>query len=296
MRDRTTGMQTIVRAIAALTMGAAAAAAQTPGTVKIGNEVKKTSGVVVSLEAGDVACYVTLKDDAGKEFNELADFSICETKPSLVGKRVALTYKLEKVMADECQGNPDCTKTKTVALIIAAKVIGSGPAAAPKPAGPKQASFCTPLETVVFSCRTGTKMVSVCASKDASARSGYVQYRFGPPASRDPLELTVPADEPLPPKAATGENVPYSGGGASWLRFKNGPYAYVVYTGIGNWGPNGSKLTLDGVAVERGGKTVTVLPCNGEPTTALWPDWYEKTGITARGEEFDLPIDWSVRK
>jgi|SRR6185369_4749419 len=112
-----------------------AAAAPSPDTVKIGKEIKKTVATVTDLQAGDVACYLTLKDDQGSEFSELGDFEICE-KRSLVGKRVKLTYTLGNVMADECQGNPDCTKTRKVALVTGAKVLSSSKAA-PK-ASPKK--------------------------------------------------------------------------------------------------------------------------------------------------------------
>jgi hypothetical protein len=110
-----------------------AAAAQAPDTVKIGKEIKKTVATVKELQAGDVACYLTLKDDQGAEFSEMADFEICEQQ-SLAGKRVKLTYTLGNVMADECQGNPDCTKTRKVALVTAAKVLSGKvtPKTAPK--------------------------------------------------------------------------------------------------------------------------------------------------------------------
>jgi len=101
------------------------------GTVKIGKEIKKTVGVLTDLQAGDVACYLTLKDDQGAEFQELGDFEICE-KPALVGKRVRLTYALGNVMAEECQGNPDCTKTRSVPLVTAVKVLGGKTAPKPK--------------------------------------------------------------------------------------------------------------------------------------------------------------------
>jgi len=108
-----------------------AAAAQGPDTVKVGKEIKKTVATVTELQAGDVACYLTLKDDQGAEFSELGDFSICE-KRSLLGKRVKLTYTLGTVIADECQGDPACTKTRKVALVTAAKVL-SGKAAPKSP-------------------------------------------------------------------------------------------------------------------------------------------------------------------
>jgi hypothetical protein len=106
-------------------------AAKEPDTVRIGNEVKKTVGVLTELQAGDVACYLSLKDDKGVEFQEMGDFSICE-KPSLVGKRLRLTYELGNVMAEECQGDPDCTKTRTVPLVMSVKVLGAKGVVKPK--------------------------------------------------------------------------------------------------------------------------------------------------------------------
>ena len=242
---------------------------------------KKTAGVIVAMESGDVACYLKLKDDRGGTFSEMAKFEICE-KTSLIGKRVALTYELARVMSEECQGNPDCKKSRTVALVSAAKVIDAEAAASQK-------SFCTPAETVVFACRTGAKMVSVCASRDAGPGKGYVQYRFGRPDSTEPLELTLPEGQLVPPKAATGESVAFSGGGGAWLRFRKGQLAYTIYTGIGNWGPKGEKRVKEGLFVERAGKPVASLKCVDKPISLLGPDWFEKVGIKDNNEDFDFP-------
>lgn len=278
--------------MAGLALGSGVVRAQAPETVVVGKETKKTVGVVTGLEAGDVACYVSLKDDRGVAFQELADFSICE-QDSLVGKRVKLTYELAKVMADACQGDPACKDSKTVALVTTAKPLPGGPGTAPAKAkgasAPAQTSFCTPMEEVVFACQTGTKLVSVCASKGASAKQGYVQYRFGKPDSRDPLELIHPEGEVAPSRAATGENVPFAGGGGAWLRFRKGDTAYVVYSGIGKWGPKGETMEKQGVVVERGSATLASLPCTGPLRSELGPDWFEKTGISANGEEFFFP-------
>ncbi|MCX6553307.1 MAG: hypothetical protein NTY02_20265 [Acidobacteria bacterium] len=251
--------------------------------------------MVTALENGDVACYLTLKDDQGVVFKELGDFDLCTRQPSLIGKRVALKYSVENVMADECQGNPDCKKTRTVALVASVQVLGSPAASKTAPAvtqaqsGSQQTSFCTPLEVVVFACRTGAKLVSVCASKDASPTRGYLQYRFGKPDSMDPIEITLPVGEPVPPKAASGENVPFAGGGGSWLRFRNGPFGYVVYTGIGKWGPHGETMEKQGIVVERSGKTVANLPCSGTLTSELGPEWFEQVGVKTDDEDFLFP-------
>jgi hypothetical protein len=96
---------------------------QPTSTVAIDKVVKKTLGTVTALSAGDVACYVSLKDDQGMVFKEMAEFDICEQKPSLLGKRVELSYMASSVMSDACQGDPSCKKTRRVILISQARVI-----------------------------------------------------------------------------------------------------------------------------------------------------------------------------
>lgn len=278
-------------AAAPLLLAVASLATAQPASIKVGNEAKNTSGIVTDVVNGDTACYLTLKDAKGAEFTEMADFSFCEKPKTLLGKRVALTYKLAKVMSDECQGDMNCKKTKTVALVSALTVTGDAPPAT-KPvggAGKGQTSFCAGVEDVVFACRTGAKLVSVCAAKELSRNRGSVQYRFGKPDSSDPLELMLPEDGPLAAKSATGENVPFAGGGGAWLRFKKGAYTYTVYTGIGKWGPKGETREKAGLQVMQGGKSVASLKCTGPVTSQLGPEWFEKTGVKANGQEFDFP-------
>ena len=251
---------------------------------------KSPFGVVKRLDNGDVSCVLTLEDDQGREFTEPGDFGICFQKPSILGKRVALTYAMAKVLAAECQGDVGCGKSERVALVTKARIVEArtdSKAAASPPSG--QASFCAPQEEIVFACRTGAKLVSICASRDASATRGYVQYRFGKPDSREPLELLLPEDRPVPSKAVTGESVPFAGGGGAWMRFRKGAFAYVAYTGIGKWGPNGQTREKAGVAVEQAGRMVANLKCSGRPASLLGPDWFEKAGVQGRGEEFDFP-------
>ena len=85
-------------------------------TVLVGKERKNARGILIDLQAGDVACYATLKDDQGKPFDELAEFEICE-RTDLLKQSVALSYVMGTVMADSCQGDMDCKDTKAVALI-----------------------------------------------------------------------------------------------------------------------------------------------------------------------------------
>lgn len=266
------------------------ARAQEVPTVKIGQATKKTVGTVTATNSGDIACYLTLKDDRGAVFEEMADFEICDQKPPLKGKRVTLTYSLQKVMSDECQGDPACKKTRTVALVSAARVItaGSTTGTSAKPAA-QRTSFCTPAETVVFACRTGAKMASVCASKDSGPKA-YLQYRFGKLDGSEPLEQVLPeGGQVAAARAANGESVPFSGGGGAWLRFRKGQFTYTVYTGIGNWGPKGEKRTKSGLHIEHAGKPLATLKCQEEPISLLGPDWFEKAGVKPGNEDFDFP-------
>ena len=271
--------------IAVLIAGASPVAAQDGGTIKIGDATKKTAGTIVAMNIGDVACYLTLKDERGTVFEEMATFEICE-KPALLGKRVALSYQLGKVMAAECAGDVTCKKTRTVALVSGARVIET--AAGAKPAA-TQKSFCSASEVVIFSCHTGTRMVSVCASRDAGLNKGYLQYRFGKFDSSEPLEIVLPEGRIAPAKAAIGEVVSFAGGGGTWLRFTKATATYTVYSGIGNWGPKGEKQTKEGLVVERAGKPVASLKCLDLTTSLLGPDWFEKVGIEPGGQDLTFP-------
>jgi hypothetical protein len=267
-----------------------------PATVKVGNFIKQSVGTVTDVQAGDLACHMSLKDDQGRAFEEMADFTLCENPKTYLGRRVNLSYTLGTVAADACQGDPSCKKTRPIVLVQSLTVVGAKntnatpPASTPPAIAGGSTSFCTRQETVVFSCRTGAKMVSVCASNNATPSQGYLQYRFGKASSNDALELVLPQAEVVANQAASGETVPFAGGGGSWLRFKKGGYAYVAYTGIGKWGPKGETQEKSGVVVERNGKTVAALKCTGNTTSELGPDWYDKLGVkTQVNEDFLFP-------
>jgi hypothetical protein len=168
------------------------------------------------------------------------------------------------------------------------------PANSEKAMASNASSFCTAAETVVFACQTGAKQVSVCASRTVSPTTGYVQYRFGSSGaagkSGAPLEIAHPAGQVHPLKAAYGSNETFSGGGGAWMRFRNPPYAYVVYSGIGRWGPSGEPTSKEGVVIEKDGNAVANLKCNGNSSGELGPDWLEKAGYTANSnEQFEFP-------
>jgi hypothetical protein len=250
--------------------------------VKVGNETKRSSGQVKELQNGDASCVMVMTDERGKEFIESADFDICFQEPSPIGHWVALGYRMENVMADSCQGDPECGETQRIALVVSAKII-EAPALLSTPA-----SQCAANESIVFNCAAGSKLISVCAAAGTSADTGYLQYRFGKPGMKP--ELTLPASKTPPNKSVTGESMPFAGGGGSWLRFRNGTNAYVVYTGIGRWGKNGAPAEKQGVVIEQSGRQIANVKCSGTLTSELGPFWFEAMGLTiGEEEEFLFP-------
>lgn len=252
-----------------------AALAQQKTTVH--GESKYIAGTLRSATNGDIACYLELSDDAGQPFSEMADFDLCIGAETLVGQRVKLHYTVAKVQAASCQGDPDCSASDEVALVDRMD---------PQPPATAAGGFCQTGETVVFGCAIASgKWVNVCA--DGRQKPGRLQYRFGAPGKP---ELALPPGGATPDPKVYGRSESYSGGGAAWLGFRNGDYRYVVYTGVGRWGPNGETRERAGVAVEKSGRTVAHFACTSAVRSVLGPDWYPAYGFDPAGsDEFTIP-------
>ena len=93
------------------------------GMIKIGDESKQTQGRVTDVDKGDNGCFLTFKDEKGREHIELGKFELCSQKPSLKGKRVELAYSVETIQAASCYGDPKCKKTETVPLVVGVKIV-----------------------------------------------------------------------------------------------------------------------------------------------------------------------------
>jgi len=142
-------------------------------------------------------------------------------------------------------------------------------------------SHCSAKEQTLFSCNTGGKTVSVCASPDLSTDSGSLQYRFGRLGAP---ELLYPAAGANWREVTRGGLLTFAGGGGSYLSFAKGPYRYVVYTAIGKgWGQKA------GVVVEKGGKRLTSLSCTDKETSEVGPDLFARAGIAEDPAGFDVP-------
>lgn len=151
-----------------------------------------------------------------------------------------------------------------------------------------EASLCEADETVVFSCPTGKgKFVAICASPALTAAEGYMQYRFGAPGKTP--DLVYPKTRDHPRTHFLSGRMAFSGGGAAHLKFTNGEYTYVLFTGIGRgW-------EKEGVAVESAEKNeeekIAYLPCQDKPIIGdeFAPEFARKIGIPKDPDYFYIP-------
>ena len=116
-------------------------------------------------------------------------------------------------------------------------------------------AFCATGETKAFECRTGSKTLSVCFTKDSAT------YTFGLADSSPELALT---------QALTSVSVtPWPGIGSSiWedISFFNDGHTYTVFVAVDRMNP--SLDITSGVIVERDGKHLASLDCAPDSITA----------------------------
>lgn len=116
---------------------------------------------------------------------------------------------------------------------------------------------CKAGERVAYSCALGRKVVSVCITTGRQ-----VAYRYGPLGRP---EMTV-ASTGQDGKAHRNEVMLSGGGNQQHLRFSNGGYEYVVYSGITGPGFDPANVRSSGLVVLRGQDEVSSKDCarNGE--------------------------------
>jgi len=144
-------------------------------------------------------------------------------------------------------------------------------------------SLCFVDEAVVFSCSSADgKIISLCSSPTLTASDGYLQYRYGVKGKIP--ELVYPKMPEHPKENFLSGTVPYSGGGASYLKFSKGKYIYTVFTGIGKgW-------EKEGVVVKKSGKQIAHTPCDGSLISELGPVLFEDIGLQKDPLESDFEV------
>ncbi|MDY6898553.1 MAG: hypothetical protein SWZ49_10825 [Cyanobacteriota bacterium] len=80
-------------------------------------------GTIKRIQQGDLACYVTLTDEQGKQHNISSSFEICAEKEQFINKKVKLSYKI--LAFNDCESIEPCGKTKKESAIVKMEVIDS---------------------------------------------------------------------------------------------------------------------------------------------------------------------------
>ncbi|MBV6624458.1 MAG: hypothetical protein KI793_16220 [Rivularia sp. (in: Bacteria)] len=181
-------------------------------------------GTIKRIEQGDLACYVNLIDETGKEHNISADFNICADKEKFINKRVKLSYKI--LNFNDCQSNEPCGKTKKESAIVKMEVIGGSKSE--KSSG----------DTQTLSNGEWTIKLSNYDSWDGVNNTGNVKYN-GCDSKGNCLELTGGKVSCRNGKCVTG--------------WKNGSYVYVIESAITEDGNNPQGSTL---IVRQNGKVI----------------------------------------
>ncbi len=158
------------------------------------------------------------------------------------------------------------------------------------------AHLCKEGEEVVFSCMTGQKNISFCATPRYTADKGYLIYRFG--VAGQPLEMEYPSSPSPVVKAfrVSGLNVEkpkqlettpssmywrqraaiefqrkhaisLAEGSYTEIAFQKGAYTYTFFHQITN-GINMGRYDGAGLVVERAGRKPVELICN-DPAQAV---------------------------
>ena len=108
---------------------------------------------------------------------------------------------LALTMLGLCVGASSASRTSANGFIASSRGENADVAARGKP---QPQTLCAKNERIIFSCpvKRPAKIVSVCASKDLTSETGYMQYRFGLPGK---VELEFPKD-----RKGTQEKFQYS--------------------------------------------------------------------------------------
>ncbi|MDO8729330.1 MAG: hypothetical protein Q7K26_05635 [bacterium] len=91
----------------------------------------------------------------------------------------------------------------------------------------QNSSLCGAEENVVFSCSAKHKIVSLCATKELTAKYGQLIYRYG--QYNQTPELTYANELNLPGKVFSTYFENWSKGGYAAVTFSRGEFAYTIY-------------------------------------------------------------------
>jgi hypothetical protein len=143
------------------------------------------------------------------------------------------------------------------------------------------ASHCGANESVVFFCRSGTKVISVCASPNVLQRPGHLAYRFGRPGG--PPEMDFPPKGTSPAAVFSYFASSYAKGGTELLQFSVGEFTYQVFSEHHAFNWSGS-----GVVVNRGPTRTAYFACQED---SIVNNLYELRHLGLPGSESTKFLD-----
>ena len=114
--------------------------------------------------------------------------------------------------------------------------------------------FCGVKEVSLFYCRNGNKQISLCASKNLTEHSGYVQYRFG---TNNKIDFEYPSQEKSPKGLFFESDLAWAKDIEMRLYFYNNTYTYMLF------GRSFSVKNEDtsGVYIFKGNKYINQIGC-----------------------------------
>lgn len=127
-----------------------------------------------------------------------------------------------------------------------------------------RSTLCKKSEINYSSCRSGARLISLCASSDLSGERGYMQFRYGRPGH---LEVAYPDTTQHPRFAFYGKQYTFGDGAEYRLTFKVGDLVYVLFDNTVWPTPRQDGGIRHGLTIYRNGKIVKELPCINPTST-----------------------------
>jgi hypothetical protein len=227
----------------------------------------------VQLALGNIRTSAFDKDVGKYSCDADVDATIGETRQKLP-VQYSVQFTAEKKLHVGLSPLPEATLAPLAQQAVHAEVMALEATVA------RAASLCKADETILFSCRAGTRTISVCATADLSPTKGRLEYRA---AREGRAEITLPADNRHPAQSVRAGNFMMGMGEGSYLRFSNAGTDYLPYSASGRFGDS------QGITVESNGAPVAQLECDASPLNISQLDageLQEKNGIPADTREF----------
>ncbi|MBX7249137.1 MAG: hypothetical protein K1X35_08875 [Caulobacteraceae bacterium] len=145
-----------------------------------------------------------------------------------------------------------CSVLSLCVLVLSLGIAGPGARAAGDQRAQTAGTQCRTGERVAWTCEMGRKVLSVCLQANRQAA-----YRYGP-LGKPELQIVSNGRDG---RAHRNEVMTSGGGNQQHLRFTNGGYEYIVYSGITGPHFDPANLRSSGLVILRGEEQVASREC-----------------------------------